>query len=164
MRITFRIGKRRFTFMTAKVTDVHGVNSHVTRGLHLCMWDFDNKSLIAVIDELRRTQDMYRLPRIFILQTSRGMNYQAFCFTRRPWEQVIAIVGQTFFVDANFFKLGVLRGHFTLRTSPKFGYKPELVHVLASLIPDECTPKQLRHWSRYETVDHRGKKSAVIRI
>jgi len=156
MRITLRFRKHRFGFSHYTVTDVTGVNSRVKDDLHVCMWDFDNKSLIAIIDELRITQRIFRLPRIFILQTSNGPNYQAFCFTLRPWQQVRSIVGQTFFVDDNFFKLGVLRGFFTLRTGPKFGFKPELVHVLMSLVPDECIPKRLNHWVQYETVDDRG--------
>jgi len=156
MRITLRFRKHRFGFSHYTVTDVTGVNSKVDDDLHICMWDFDNQPLESIIDALLLVQHHYCLPRIFILRTNEKSNYQAFSLTRRPFKAVVVIIIETFLVDWNFWKLGVLRGFFTLRTSPKFNCKPKLVKVLQSKYMDECTLRQLKCWTRYETVDDRG--------
>jgi len=134
-----------------QVTDVVGVNSLVEGDRHICMWDFDDQPLEHVVNALLLVQRRYNLPKIHILQTSKGNKYQAFSFTRRPFRAVATIIVDTFYLDWNFYKLGILRDFFTLRTSPKFGYLPRLIKVLPSQCRDECTIKQLQHWTRYET-------------
>jgi len=148
----WRIGPVRITFTIAPVTDVVGVNSRVEGDLHIPMWDFDKVPLDRVRFFLRHVQGFYMLPKIYILRSSPGDHYIAYCFKKLPWRQVVAIVASTPDVDWNFFKYGVYRGHFTLRVSPKNGHTPRLVEVLHSDQPEDVAVEDLVSWTRYETL------------
>jgi hypothetical protein len=147
-----RIGNWKFTFTFAQVTDVIGVNSTLPDGNHILMWDFDNVPLSHVETALKTKQQTEGLPNIYILNTGKPNNYIAYCFKACSWRNAYGIVASTPFVDWNFIKYAAVRGHFTLRVSPKNGRKPRLVKVLKSRVPETASIRELRSWVKYETL------------
>jgi len=152
MILKITIGNWRFTFSMAPITRVVGVNSLLPDGQHILMWDFDETNFWQVHDALLETQRVYQLPNIYILETKKDTNYQAYCFKAVPWRKAVEIIAFTKGVDWNYFKYGVFRGKFTLRVSPKCGRKPKLVHILKSDIPEDVFIHDLRDWVEYETL------------
>jgi len=163
MIIKFKLGSWRFTFTMAPVTKVVGVNSRLPDGNHILMWDFDDTNRFAVSDELSRIQVIYKLPRIYILETKKHINYIAYCFKKCAWRDAIEIIAATHGVDKNFFKYGVYRERFTLRVTPKSGRKPELVAILYSGVPEDVLIADLKSWVQYETLPD-GFKSKLVDI
>jgi hypothetical protein len=160
-----RIGNWKFTFTFAQVTDVIGVNSILPDGNHILMWDFDDVPLRDVAYHLRFDQKEYCLPPIYILSTGQKNHYIAYCFKRVPWRIAYAIVAQTPGVDWNFLKYAAVRGHFTLRVSPKNGRKIKLEAVLKSTVPENVNVKELKSWVKYETLaDGRHNKKWLLQI
>jgi len=160
-----RIGRWRFTFTMAPVTEVVGVNSCLPDGRHMLMWDFDETPLHDVCAVLETVQNTYNLPKIYILETKQNSNYIAYCFKAVPWRKAVEIIASTKGVCWNFFKFGIYRGHFTLRVSPKAHRKPRLAWVLRSKVPEDCTVFDLKKWVEYETIeDERFAKYYSIEI
>jgi hypothetical protein len=160
-----RIGNWKFTFTFAQVTDVIGVNSILPDGNHILMWDFDDVPLSFIAQVLRVKQEDYALPKIYILNTGLPNHHIAYCFTRMPWRHAFGIVASTPYVDWNFIKYAAVRGHFTLRVSPKNGRKPKLVLTLDSVIPETADIKELRSWVKYETLANgRHNKKWLLQI
>jgi hypothetical protein len=153
MILRFRIGKIRFTFTVAPVIDVVGVNSNVSKTKHILMWDFDGTNLGTVLDELSRIQRIYKLPPIWVFETKKGKNFIAYCFKKCKWREAVEIIAATKGVDWGFFKYGVYREHFTLRVSEKRGKRPELIAILDSPVKPDVTIRDLRSWTKYETLD-----------
>ena len=148
----FRIGRWRFTFTMAPVTDVVGVDSTLEDGGHVLMWDFDDIPFNWVVNTLLRTQRAYDLPKIYILETKDGSNWIAYCFKRMSLVKAVEIVAFTQHVDWSFIRFGAYRQHFTLRVGPKYGRIPRLAWVLGSKVPEDCSIKELKRWLRYETL------------
>jgi hypothetical protein len=153
MILKIRIGRWRFTFSMAPLTDVVGVDSTLPDGNHILMWDFDDIPLNQVTHELQSTQYKYNLPKIYLLETKPNQNYIAYCFKNTLWRQTVEIIASCPSVDWNFFKYGVYRGKFTLRVGPKCGRIPKLALILRSDEPETCTVKQLKSWVKYETLE-----------
>jgi hypothetical protein len=147
-----RIGNWKFTFTFAQVTDVIGVNSKLKDGNHILMWDFDDTPLDAVVLVLDEVRKQCRLPKIYILNTGKQNHYIAYCFARYHWRYAFGIVASTPLVDWNFLKYAAVRGHFTLRVSPKNGRKIKLVRILESQRPENVSVKELKSWVKYETL------------
>ncbi len=156
-----RIGNWKFTFTMAQVTDVIGVNSILPDGKHILMWDFDDVPLACVEIALKEVQKRHRLPKIYILNTGKPCSYIAYCFARCMWRYAFGIVASTPFVDWNFIKYAAVRGHFTLRVSPKNGRKIRLVKVLNSPMPEDACVDELRSWVNYETLPRDEHKKAL---
>jgi hypothetical protein len=148
-----RVGKWRFTFTFAPVTDVVGVNSNLPDGDHILMWDFDGVPLRDVILALDDVQEDQLLPNIYILNTGKRNHHIAYCFERCPWRVAVKIIADTPKVDWNFFKYGVYRGHFTLRVSDKNHRKIKLVKVLKGLRSETASVLELKSWTKYETLE-----------
>lgn len=148
----FKIWKYRITLTCAPVTTVVGANSNVGKNEHILMWDFDCTSLSHVKLALLESQKNFNLPEIKIFKTSHGKNYQAWCYKKCSWRKSKEIVACTRFVDEGFFRFGVFRGHFTLRTSDKLGYSPKLVCILPSNEKPDCNEFSLLSWTKYETL------------
>jgi hypothetical protein len=160
-----RISNWKFTFTFAQVTDVIGVNSILAGGGHILMWDFDDVPLNWIKTALKYKQDDYLLSKIYILNTGLPNHHIAYCLTRCTWRHAYGIVASTPFVDWNFIKYAAVRGHFTLRVSPKNGRKPKLVLTLDSDIPETADIKELRSWVKYETLaDGRHNKKWLLQI
>jgi len=152
MIFRIRIGRWRFTFTIAPVTDVVGVNSLLQNGNHILMWDFDHTTQAYVENSLQHVQFIYALPLIRIFETKKDENYIAYCFKQCSWSRCVEIVASTRGVDKYFFKYGVYREHFTLRVTPKEYRKIKLVKVLESPVPENATIKDLTSWTKYETL------------
>jgi len=152
MIFRLRIGSWRFTFTFARVADVIGVNSLLSDGNHILMWDFDDELFPNVEMALRWIQNRYRLPNIYILNTGMRGHYIAYCFKRVTWNLAVEIIASTPLVDYRFFKYGVYREKFTLRVSPKEGRKPRLIKILKSKAKETASIPELRSWVKYETL------------
>jgi len=147
-----RIGRWKFTFTMARVTDVIGVNSRLPDGKHILMWDFDDVELRGVVKALKMQMRRYKLPRIYVLNSGADRHWMAYCFDRREWREAYGIVASTPHVDMGYLKYAAVRGHFTLRVSPKDGRKIKLVCIIPSPHPERAYVKELRSWVRYETL------------
>ncbi len=165
MIIKLRIGHIRITFTIAWVVDVLGVNSKLSDGNHILMWDFDNIPLEQVANALIDVQRTFSLPPIHICRTSEPNNYIAYCFKRCNWIVARMIVGYTIGIDENFFKWAVFRRRFTLRVGAKLGVKPKYVCTLGSTVKVDVDIKELKSWVKYETLDgHHNQKVHFIEV
>ncbi len=151
----FTIKQIRFTLTIAKIAKVIGVNSELEDGNHILMWDFDDVLLDNVKDALRIVQSRYCLSDIHILRTKEPDNYIAYCFSSQTWRDACEIAACTPFVDWQFFRFGVYRGHFTLRVTPKNERQIKLVTRLEGHSQPDCKPSDLKSWVRYETLNWR---------
>jgi len=163
MIVKFTIGCWRFTFSFAPITNIIGVNSTIDSGDHIIMWDFDATKLGEVVEELTRVQQIYKLPNIYVSETSKGTGFHAWCFKRVSWRKLVEILAFSRILDWNYFKYGIYRKHFTLRVSPKCGRKKRYVTTLRSNIPEDVTVHDLKHWVDYETLAD-GRKSHKIAL
>lgn len=145
------IGDLRFTLSCARITQVIGVNSELKDGNHIIMWDFDDVSLDDVKNTLAWIQARFWLSEIIILKTKEPDSYNAWCFTRLPWQRAVEIVAATDHVDWGFFRYSVWRYHFTLRTSPKNGRDSKVVARLEGYELPTAKIEDLRYWIEYET-------------
>ena len=152
MIFKFRLGRFRFTFSLAPVIDVVGVNSRLPDGNHIVMWDFDNVPLFKVVKNLLKVQRHFKLPNIYLFQSSEGNNYIAYSFVKRKFQEIVKIIAYTDGIDFSFFKYGVYRERFTLRISEKNGFKPKLLIVLKSRYPEEAKLEDLKSFVKYETL------------
>jgi len=101
----FRFNLRwiRITLTIAPVTKVIGVNSKLPDGKHILMWDFDDTTLLNVVFALGLVQRRYKLPDIYIFESS-PKHYIAYCFKRMNWRKAVEIIAATPGVDWNFLK------------------------------------------------------------
>jgi len=154
-----KIGFIRVTLTIAPVCQVVGVNSNIDREkrYHILMWDFDDVPFLCVYDALYKVQKHFKLPNIYIFLT-KERGYIAYCFKKVTWREAIKIISYTDWIDLNFLKYGIYRGHFTLRISPKGDRpRPKLVYILESKVPEDVKPKDLKHFVIYETLYEVGK-------
>lgn len=132
----FNIRIRFGWFSVEKLVKVTGINSNFDdeNKYHILMWDFDDTPLDKIVDELLFVQHFWELPSIHIVSSS-PEHYHAYCFSKQPTPVVLHILSATPSICKNYFKLGVIRGYWTLRISPEKGeFKKEL--ILQSNIPE----------------------------
>jgi len=165
MIVKITIGSWRFTWSMAPITNIIGVNSKLADGNHIIMWDFDATPLQKVIANLWDIQELYRLPNIYISETSKGTGFHAWCLKKVSWRMLVEILATTKDLDWNYFKYGIYRGHFTLRVSPKCGRTIKHVHTLVSRQKEDVTIHELRSWVKYETLaDGRASRKVELNI
>ena len=152
-RIT--IGHYRFTITLARIAKVIGVNSQLSNGRHILMWDFDDTKLDDVCLDLKKVQSRYFLSDIHILRSKEPNNYLCYCFTSQEWRRAVEIVASCPHVDWQFLRFGVYRGHFTLRVTPKGERTPYLVTRLEGMELPDCKPEDMLSWVKYETLNWR---------
>lgn len=111
---------------------------------HALLWDFDTTPIQQTISDLRALQLKYKLPAIYILKTS-TKSYHAYCFTARTFKEVIHILSDTPTIDFNYLRLGIVRGYYTLRITPRKHDKFKLIRVIASAYPEEINPLDLTY-------------------
>lgn len=163
MIFKIRFGKWKLTLTLTPVVDVVGVNSKLPDGNHILMWDFDNVPLDKVEKALYVQQLLHNLPNIYILETTAGKNYVAYCFVRVPFMKAASIIADTMFVCLNYYKWGIFRRRFTLRITPKCGRTPRLVSTLKSDVLEEVEIAELSSFVQYETLpDH--KRRLLIKL
>ena len=158
MIIKITICSWRFTFSMAPITHIIGVNSILEDGNHIIMWDFDASDFWTVHDELLKVQQVYKLPNVYITETSPKTGFHAWCFKKVDWHKLVEILAFTKGIDYNYFKYGIYRGKFTLRVSSKCGRKIQPAKILKSKEPEEIDIHELRDWVKYETLAD-GRKS-----
>ena len=152
------IGNIRFRFdcSISKLADVDGINSNIfflgeANGNHILLWDFDNTPLQIVIDDLRCLQHLFDLPKIHIIESS-PEHYHAYCFSEQRKSEAIYILSLSPHIDQTYFKLGIIRGYWTLRITPKKRsdlFKP--ICILDSEIPEDFTLKDMLQTVKYRT-------------
>ena len=130
------IGNYRFRFDLSikKIVEVSGINSNTddTMNKHILLWDFDNVRLNDVTSSLSKIQDYWKLPKIYIVQSSKN-RFHAYSFFEVDLSTAMAIISSTPLICKTFFKMGVMRDYWTLRITPKKeGEKFNLVRVLPS--------------------------------
>jgi hypothetical protein len=151
MLIAFNLGPYRISFGIVKVEKVIGITSLTKDEKHILMWDFDDISLKEVVKALREVQNRYKLPNIFVLQTSEN-SYIAYCFKKFEFEKAWKIVAETRYVDPHFLGMSYKRAKFTLRIGPKVKKPiPRLVCVIESPHPQDSHLGELKAFVRYQT-------------
>lgn len=130
---------------------VRGIHSLQKSGKHILMWDFDNKAEDDVRLALLQVQKHFKLPRIFLLNTGLSGYYHAYCFSLHSWADALHIIASTEGIDQMFFKIGVIRGYFTLRYSPKRGRDFEAAIILPSQYKEDVNPFEMSYEGNYWT-------------
>lgn len=128
-----------------------GVNSKLSDGSHILMWDFDGVDLSHVYRALWRAQQEYQLAQIHLLGTALDGYYHAYCWQRHSWMDAVNIIGRTAHCDQVFWKIGVVRGFFTLRILPKKHRPTRPLSILASHVPEDCSPADIAEVTTYWT-------------
>jgi hypothetical protein len=148
MKIEFNNYRLRFDLSLKRLVEVTGINSNTddTMQTHILLWDFDNQTLDNVTTSLSKIQDVWCLPEIHIIKSSGLNRFHAYCFAEFHKPMVLHILSETPFICDTFFKLGVMRGYWTLRITPKRqseGFTP--IRILPSNVrPDVKTLKKLQ--------------------
>jgi len=130
----------RMSFYISRTEKRYGVCSPLYKSdKHILLWDFDDTPLIKVIDSLLLVQLSYKLPTIYILESSKN-RYHAYCFVSKTLQEIIHILSCTQEIDLEYLRLGMVRGYYTLRFSPRKGETFKLIKTLKSDIPEETSP------------------------
>ena len=139
---------------TAKVSGIDSDIQDDDSGRHILLWDFDDTALPLIINELTTLQNRWALPDIRIMQSSLN-SYHALCFKALPYPLVLNILSSTKYLDLTYFKLGIVRGYFTLRyTSKDKKNKITLARVLKSDVSADNWAVPLLKISDYTTEVH----------
>lgn len=134
------LNKYQARFYFSKVEKRHGICSkHSENEKHMLLWDFDNTDLENILQDLRYLIARYALPNVYVLQTSKS-GYHAYCFSARPFKEVIHILSDTNSIDMHYLRLGMVRGYYTLRFSARQDGSPKLIKILESVYPAEMSP------------------------
>lgn len=132
MKIELLNWRFRIIFDITKLVEVEGVNSVMGDNQHILLWDFDEEKLDIIKLCLEQTQNLFNLSDIYIVESS-PEHYHAYCFRVCDLPQTLFILSSTPHIDMTFFKLGVIRGYWTLRiTTKNKDQKFRLVHILKS--------------------------------
>lgn len=137
-----KILNHEMRFYFSKLEKRVGVCSQVFEEIdrHMLLWDFDDGNLNSIVATLDDLQRKYDLPKIYIIQSSKD-KYHAYCFCSRPFMAIIHILSDTVGIDVDYFRMGIVRGFFTLRITPRENEATfRLVKTLYSIYPDEITP------------------------
>lgn len=110
----------RIDLSVSRTVKVTGINSNIDtdNNEHILLWDFDETCLSDVIQSLKTVQETHTLPTIHIVQSS-FEHLHAYCFCKFTTQMASYIISTTEYVDKIFWKLGVVRGYWTLRFTPK---------------------------------------------
>jgi hypothetical protein len=133
MKIDILNRRIRFDFSVSKTVDASGIDSNIdTENVqHILLWDFDDASYSQIVEGLRSIQTRCKLPTIHIIESS-PKHFHAYCFTVVDKSTAMYIISSTPCIDYTFFKLGVVRGYWTLRITPK--KRNHLFHHVADLV------------------------------
>lgn len=161
MIFKLRIKSWQASLALTRLTTVVGVNSNLPDGRHILMWDFDKVNLSDVKYALAEVQEQYGLPPIYVLNTGTPDHYIAYCFEPFTWIQSVSIIAATKFIDQNYFRLAVIRKHWTLRISDKDGRKIIRVCVLPSWVKEYVDYSYLKNFVEYDTMKKNWPKKVI---
>ena len=122
---------------------------------HCLLWDFDDAELGSIMMELQILQRKYKLPVIYVFESSKD-KYHAYSFTSRTLRETIHILTDTPSIDMHYLRMGIVRGYFTLRISPRKGKDIIFNSEIKSSYPDEMSPYNLTI-NEYLTSNRGGK-------
>lgn len=126
---------------------------------HCLLGDFDYvEDFSGLLMELDRIQHKYKLPDIHVIQSSID-KYHIYCFCARPFMEIVHILSDIKGLDKAYFRLGIIRGYFTLRISERENEKFEKVALLMSLVPPDISPLEVTT-NEYLTSNKGGKQNA----
>lgn len=145
------IGRFQFFAGAQKLQWIDGVSSYLEDGNHILMWDWDEIEYGLVYYALLFVRDRYQLPKIYVLESSPGGNWIAYCFKRLPFKKAFVIVADTEHVDWRFVQHSLVRGYFTLRISKKHGVEPKLHAMIPSQYSEDCSVPELTAFVKYQT-------------
>lgn len=128
-----------------------GVNSLLNDGTHFLMWDFDNVSEHDVYATLEDIQVKYTLPTIYVMYSGSPLHYHAYCFYAQSFADTLHILFDTEHCDEMYRKIGIMRGYFTLRISPKGQAKFSKCPEITSRVHSNMGILDIRHFISYET-------------
>ena len=148
-RVDFK-GYRFYVALTHS-REVGGVNSILPGNKHILMWDFDDKGEKDVKEALLSVQKRFKLPRILLVNTGLVGFYHAYCFKAVSWPDALKILASTMLLDPVFFKIGAIRGYFTLRYTPKGSRAFGPVEELPSKYKETVDPYKLESFVKYWT-------------
>lgn len=103
---------------------------------HILLWDFDDTPLEQIEAVLLVSQMRYTLPAIHIISSSPN-SYHAYCFTSRSFREIIHILSATDKIDLKYLRLGMVRGYYTLRITPRKNDNFVLIKTLPSVTENE---------------------------
>ena len=126
-----------------------GVNSLLANGDHFIMWDFDEQDVTEVASALRQVQKEFKLPTIYLVNTGKPKSWHGYCFKRVKYPLLLHILAATKGMDRMWFNIGVLRGFFTLRYTPRSGREFKPAYVLPGKVIEDVNPYELTNFSRY---------------
>ncbi len=149
LRIDFK-GYRFYIALTHS-GKVRGVNSKLPDGNHFLMWDFDDIAEEDVCISLFEVQLRYDLSKIYLLNTGLPRYWHAYCFTRVSWGDCLKILAETQCLDKVYFKIGCIRGYFTLRYTAKKAREFEPARILPSRYDEDVDPYELSSFVTYWT-------------
>ena len=113
------IGDWRLYISISRRKPVLGVNSDLGDGTHVLLMDFDNVPSGNILqDKLDKWAAGYQLSAVTVVESSPG-NYHGYCFQRHSLEETTLILAGAPFIDGMHWRLGVVRGYWTLRISQK---------------------------------------------
>ena len=149
----FRIQKlsRLFVIHIKKIANTQGVNSSLKDGKHFLMFDFDNVELLRVWYELKKTQQKYNLPNIYIANTGKPNSFHAYCLKRVSFIEMVQIALNCESIDRTFVRFALFRNHATLRISEKNGRQITRVHTIESKIKESVSVNEFTSYTKYET-------------
>lgn len=142
--MNIRIGKIQASFYVKRLEKRTGICSQkeTREDKHILLWDFDNKDLGRIMASLTRLLLRYQLPNIYIIESS-PQRYHAYSFTARTFRETIHILSDTPEIDLEYLRLGMVRGYYTLRITPRQNDIFKTVKVLASIHKDEIRYDEL---------------------
>jgi hypothetical protein len=115
----FTIGNVQVEVSVRRVVWVKGFISKLDDGRHILMWDFDGVSENEVRMAIGEAITRWILPDVLVWSTGRPYSYHAVCLEPYEFNDALAIVATTRYVDRWYIALSAIRGYFTLRYSAK---------------------------------------------
>lgn len=151
MHHSIKLGNYKLFISLNHSTRVRGVNSILPDGRHFLLWDFDEQSLNTITQGLTLIQEKYELSTIYIVNSGTVRRYHAYCFTAQSWPDTLHILADTPLICQTYFKIGILRGYFTLRITPKGNERFIQVGTIYGRYPATCNPAEFNSFVDYDT-------------
>lgn len=149
--LRLNLGPWRLYGALTRSRQILGVNSKLADDTHVLMWDFDAIPwYLQVKRSLQRIAMVHQTANIYVLRSS-TYGYHAYCFQRHSWPKTLQILADTSYLDPVYFKIGVIRGYFTLRIEDKKRGKLTPVDTIAGFREEDVLPDEQRSFVNYWT-------------
>ena len=145
-----QIGNWLLAFTFARVGWTEGLTSRLRDDTHILQWEFDNIPLDDVINSLRRSQMLWSLPNIYVIESSLPSSYHAISLYRQSWASTCEVISGTKRIDMSWFKGCCSRGFFTLRIGLKNGRLPKRLFTMKSPVKENVKIEDLTNYIKYQ--------------